>query len=85
MNVYLSDEISQTLLEMPESGLVHMIRNNKIKEMQVLYNMFTRRNDSFKILRDNISGYIIAEGSKLVNDDKLKNEDLVQKLITLNK
>ena len=54
-----------------------MIRNNKIKEMQVLYNMFTRRNDSFKILRDNLSEYIITEGNKLVNDEKMKNEDLV--------
>ena len=62
-----------------------MIKNNKIVDLQILYNMFSRRNESFEILRKHLSDYIITEGSKLVADDKLKNEDLVVKLIDLNR
>jgi hypothetical protein len=40
LDVYLSDWHSQTLLEMPSSGLMFMIRNDRINEMTVLYNMF---------------------------------------------
>ena len=51
LDVYLSDEQSETLLKMEQSGLMHMIRNNKVKELQVMYGMFTRRNDSFDLLK----------------------------------
>ena len=51
LDVYLSNEQSETLLKMEQSGLVHMIRNNKVKELQVMYGMFTRRNDSFDLLK----------------------------------
>ena len=61
-----------------------MIRNNKMKELQVMYGMFTRRNDSFELLRRYLSQFITTEGTKLVQDEKLKNEDLVTKLIELN-
>ena len=40
---YISDAHSQTLLKMESSGLVHMIRNNNIDELGLVYNMFQRR------------------------------------------
>ena len=62
---------------MEQSGLVYMIKNDKIGELQIVYSMFSRRNDSFEILRKQLSAYINDEGTKLVGDTKLKNEDLV--------
>ena len=60
-----------------------MIRDSKIEELALLYNMFSRRDASFELLRNHIRDYIADEGSKLVNDEKLKNEDLVVRLIEL--
>ena len=84
LDIYLSDEITHTLLQMEQSGLVYMIKNDRLGELQIVYSMFSRRNDSFEILRKQLSAYINDEGTKLVGDTKLKNEDLVQKLIELN-
>ena len=84
LDVYLSDWHSQTLLEMPSSGLISMIRNDRVNELTVLYNMFQRRPESFEMLRKHLSQHIVDEGSKLVADEKMKNEDLVTNLIQLN-
>ena len=62
---------------MEQSGLVYMIKNDRLGELQIVYSMFSRRNDSFEILRKQLSAYINDEGTKLVGDTKLKNEDLV--------
>ena len=43
-----------------------MIRNNKIEDLALLYNMFARREASFELLRNHIRDYIADEGSKLV-------------------
>ena len=57
--------------------------NSKIEELALVYNMFSRRDASFELLRNHIRDYIADEGSKLVQDEKLKNEDLVIRLIEL--
>lgn len=43
LNEYIGDAHSQTLLTMQSSGLVHMIRNNNMDELAMVYNMFSRR------------------------------------------
>ena len=68
---------------MESSGLVHMIRNNQMDELTLLYSMFSRREDSFEKLRRCLSDFIVAEGNKLVADELLKNEEFVVKLISL--
>ena len=60
-----------------------MIRDSSIDELTTVYNMFSRRDASFELLRNHIRDYIANEGSKLVEDEKLKNEDLVIRLIEL--
>lgn len=81
LNEYISDAHTQTLLTM-QSGLVHMIRNNNIDELCIVYNMLQRRQASFELLRKHLSEFIVTEGSKLVNEE-LKNDELVIKLIDL--
>lgn len=69
---------------MEHSGLVHMIRNNQTKDLLLLYGMFTRRTNSFELLRRYLSQYIVDEGHKIILDERLKNEELVIRLIELN-
>ena len=66
---------------MESSGLVSMIRYGKTEEIALLYGMFSRLDKSFELLRTHIKDYIQDEGSKLVQDEKLKNEELVVRLI----
>jgi len=81
LNEYIGDTHSHTLLTM-SSGLIHMIRNNSMTELALVYNMFARRLASFELLRKHLSEFIINEGSKLVAEE-VKNDDLVVKLIDL--
>ena len=58
-----------------------MIKNHKVDELTLLYTMFNKRPASFELLRKHLADYIIDEGNKLVQDEKLKNDDFVTKLI----
>ncbi len=66
LNEYIGDAHAQALLTMQSSGLVHMIRNNNIEELGLVYNMFSRRPASFELLRKHLAEFIINEGNKLV-------------------
>ena len=81
LSEYLSDAHSHSLLTM-SSGLVHMIRNNNIDELALVYNMFHRRAPSFELLRKHLSEFIVSEGNKMVNEE-VKNDELVIKLMDL--
>jgi len=81
LDEYIGDAHSQTLLSM-QSGLVHMIRNNNIDELRLIYNMFLRRPASFELLRKHLADFIVNEGNKLVNEE-IKNDEFVVKLIDL--
>ena len=67
---------------MESSGLVHMIRNGKMEELGLVYNMMQRRPESFELLRKYLSEFIINEGSKIVGEE-VKDDQLVIKLIEL--
>ena len=48
---YVGEKHALTLITMEESGLVHMIRNQKLDELQLLYQLFSRIPEAFALLR----------------------------------
>lgn len=69
---------------MENSGLVHMIRNNKLNELTLMFNLFSRRPASFNQLKVCFADYIVTEGSKLVTESgNMKTEEFVSKLMHL--
>ncbi len=62
---------------MDESGLLSMIKNNRMHDLQLLYSLFIRRPRSFELLRKRLSDFIVEEGHRLVQDEQLKIEDFV--------
>lgn len=48
-----------------------------------MYEMFSKVTESFNHLKGHLSQFIISEGNKLVQDEKLKQDEFVQKLIEL--
>ena len=43
LDEYIGDAHSQELLQMENSGLVHMIRNNKLNDLTLMFNLFQKR------------------------------------------
>jgi len=72
-----------TLIMMENSGLVSMIRNEKHDEIGLMYELFSKVPDAFTALTKQLSAYIVSEGTKLVQDDKLKHDEFVANVISL--
>ena len=70
---------------MENSGLEHMIRNNKFDEISLMHYMFSRVPESFTLLSQQLSAYITATGSKLVQDDQIKTEEFVTQIVLLRR
>lgn len=83
MDQYISDPHTQTLLDMSESGLFSMIRNNRIQDLSLLFTMLQRRAGSFDLMRRKLSEFIMAEGGKLISDEQLKIEAFIEQLMQL--
>jgi cullin 3 len=78
LDEYIGEAHASNLLQMESSGLVHMIRNNRIPDLTLLFTLFQRRQKSFDLLKRCFSDFIVTEGSKLVSDTNLKTEDFIQ-------
>jgi cullin 3 len=86
IKTYLQEYIQAhalTLIQMDNSGLTHMIKNDKIEEIGLMYDMFSKVTEAFGHLKGHLSQFIISEGNKLVLDEKLKQDEFVQKIIEL--
>lgn len=68
---------------MENSGLVHMIKNEKYDEIALMYDLFSRVTEAFNILGKHLALYIVTEGNKLIQDDKLKHDEFVAQVIAL--
>ena len=51
-----------TLIQMENSGLVSMIKNEKYDEILLMYELFSKVPEAFQALSKNLSGYIVSEG-----------------------
>lgn len=68
---------------MEHSGLVHMIRNEKYSEIALMHDLFSKVPEAYSIMTKHLAQYIINEGNKLVNDESLKHDQFVAKVIDL--
>jgi len=69
IKTYLQEYIhahAQTLITMEGSGLVHMIKYDKYDDLGLMYEMFSKVQDAFNLLKTHLTAYIIEEGNKLV-------------------
>jgi hypothetical protein len=68
---------------MENSGLTHMIKNDKFEEINLMYELFSKDKSkpAFNQLKLHLSNFIITEGNKLVADNNLKPDELVSKII----
>ena len=56
----------KTIVEMEGSGVVHMLKNNRMDDLACMYKLFGRVSDGHKTVGDCVSRYLREEGKALV-------------------
>jgi cullin 3 len=75
----------KTLVEMENSGLISMLRDDKIDDLKRMYNLFGRVSGGLAIMRDLMSNDVREIGKAIVNDEEKAKEGgtYVQSLLDL--
>lgn len=56
---------------MENSGVVHMLKNNKTDDLACMYKLLTRVNDGLKTMSDCVSQYLRELGKSLVKEESM--------------
>ena len=72
---YLIDVNAKTLAKM-ESGIAAMLAAEKIDELKACHRLFSRSQDSLKVLSDEVEGFFKGKGEKLFEDKELTKDTL---------
>ncbi|XP_065202116.1 cullin-3-B [Planococcus citri] len=59
----------KTVVEMENSGVIHMLKNQKTEDIACMYKLFSRVPDGLKIMSDCVSKYLREQGKALVQED----------------
>ncbi|XP_045472363.1 cullin-3-A isoform X2 [Harmonia axyridis] len=59
----------KTIVEMENSGVVHMLKNQKTEDLACMYKLFGRVTDGLKTMADCVSQYLREQGKALVQED----------------
>ena len=76
----------KTIVEMENSGVVHMLKNQKTQDLACMYNLLRRVDGGLQAILSCVSQYLIEEGKKLVMEDEGGKTDaitFVQSLLEL--
>ena len=57
----------RTIVDMENSGVVHMLRHDKIQDLECMYKLLKRVQEGHKTMADCISKHLRAEGKGLVD------------------
>jgi cullin 3 len=70
---------------MEHSGLISMLRDDKIEDLKRMYNLFGRVSNGHATMREMMSNYIKDTGKTLVMDEEKQKEhlQLIQSLLDL--
>jgi len=63
----------KTIVEMEGSGVVHMLKNNRMEDLACMYKLFGRVSDGHKTIGDCVSTYLREEGKALVTQSAEEN------------
>jgi len=59
----------KTIVEMENSGVVHMLKNQKTEDLACMYKLFSRVSDGLKTMSDCVSHYLKEQGKTLVQEE----------------
>ncbi|XP_005106158.1 cullin-3-B [Aplysia californica] len=67
----------KTIVEMENSGVVHMLENNKTDDLACMYKLFIRVGDGLKTMSDCISKYLREQGRALVSEEGEESKNAI--------
>ncbi|KAK0060948.1 cullin-3-B [Biomphalaria pfeifferi] len=67
----------KTIVEMENSGVVHMLENNKTDDLACMYKLFIRVKDGLKTMSDCISKYLREQGRALVSEEGEESKNAI--------
>ncbi|KAK7792593.1 hypothetical protein R5R35_005312 [Gryllus longicercus] len=75
----------KTIVEMENSGVVHMLKNQKTEDLACMYKLFSRVSDGLKTMADCVSQYLREQGKALVQEEESGTNaiNFVQNLLDL--
>lgn len=76
----------RSIVEMENSGVVHMIKNTKTEDLACIYKLFSRlKDDGLKTVADCVSAYLREQGRQLVKEEENETNPItfVQNLLDL--
>ncbi|XP_033207109.1 cullin-3 isoform X2 [Belonocnema kinseyi] len=76
----------KTIVEMENSGVVHMLQNQKTEDLNCMYKLFSRVTDGLRTVCDCVSQFLRERGRTLVQEDQESTTNavsFVQNLLTL--
>lgn len=68
----------KTIVEMENSGVVHMLKANKIDDLKCMYKLFSRVENGLASIISCVSGYLREQGKGLVTEEEGAKGDAVQ-------
>ncbi|XP_018902638.1 cullin-3-A isoform X2 [Bemisia tabaci] len=60
----------KTIVEMENSGVVHMLKNKKTEDLACMYKLLSRVTDGLKTMSDCVSQYLREQGKALVQEEE---------------
>lgn len=67
----------KTIVEMENSGVIHMLRNQRIDDLGCMYKLFSRVNSGLSTIISCVSGYLREQGKQLVTEEEGGKGDAV--------
>lgn len=67
----------QRLVDMPNSGLIWMLRNDKCYDLQLMYTLLRNLPDGETALKNNFKNEVLERGTALVNDTEIAKDHVV--------
>uniref|UniRef100_A0A0B7AG79 Cullin family profile domain-containing protein n=2 Tax=Arion vulgaris TaxID=1028688 RepID=A0A0B7AG79_9EUPU len=67
----------KTIVEMENSGVVHMLENNKTDDLACMYKLFIRVPNGLKTMSDCISKYLREQGRALVSEEGEESKNAI--------
>jgi len=69
---------------MENSGVVHMLKNNKIDDLACMYKLLSRVPEGLKTMSDCVSQYLREIGKSLVQEENISTNAIIYIQVTIN-
>lgn len=67
----------KTIVEMENSGVIHMLKANKVDDLSCIYKLFVRVNGGLQAIISSVSSYLREQGKGLVTEEEGTKGDAV--------